>query len=63
MSHGHIKLPNLGGDKVFLDLKQVGPVDTPFSFKPEMITSSFWGPSLPWVKWAIFQLHGWAWSF
>lgn len=41
MSHGHIKLPNLGGDKVFLDLKQVGPVDTPFSFKPEMITSSF----------------------
>lgn len=42
MLHGNIKLSNLGEhDKVFFELKQVCPVGIPFSFKPEMITSSF----------------------
>lgn len=45
MLHGNIKLSNLGEhDKVFFELKQVCPVGIPFSFKPEMITSSFYVP-------------------
>lgn len=41
MSHGNVKLSNLDGhDKMLFGLKQVCPVGIPFSFKPEMITSS-----------------------